>query len=150
MGANPKFTFDTEFHAGGERRTAEAERRQKKTLTVEEIEALTAAARAEGEAGAVARNGENATRELAALTISVRAACAQIEAAVANLRAEADMTLVVVAYRLATIRLADRVVFLDNGRVVATGSHDELLERPDYSSLVRAYELASAGEVFDD
>ena len=101
MGANPKFTFDTEFHAGGERRTAEAERRQKKTLTVEEIEALTAAARAEGEAGAVARNGENATRELAALTISVRAACAQIEAAVANLRAEAAAIALAAAKKLA-------------------------------------------------
>jgi ABC-type multidrug transport system fused ATPase/permease subunit len=62
----------------------------------------------------------------------------------ANLRAEIDMTLVVVAYRLATIRLADRVVYLDGGRIVATGSHDELLDRPDYAALVRAYELAAS------
>jgi ABC-type multidrug transport system fused ATPase/permease subunit len=62
----------------------------------------------------------------------------------ANLRAEIDMTLVVVAYRLATIRLADRVVYLDGGRIVATGSHEELLERPDYAALVRAYELAAS------
>jgi ATP-binding cassette, subfamily B, bacterial len=62
----------------------------------------------------------------------------------ANLRREIDMTLVVVAYRLATIRLADRVVYLDGGRVAATGSHDELLERADYAALVRAYELAAA------
>jgi ABC-type multidrug transport system fused ATPase/permease subunit len=62
----------------------------------------------------------------------------------ANLRREIDMTLVVVAYRLATIRLADRVVYLDSGRIVATGSHDDLLERPDYAALVRAYEIAAA------
>jgi ATP-binding cassette subfamily B protein len=62
----------------------------------------------------------------------------------ARLRAEADMTLVMVAYRLATIRLADRVVYLDGGRVVATGTHEELLERSDYAALVRAYELAAA------
>jgi ABC-type multidrug transport system fused ATPase/permease subunit len=67
----------------------------------------------------------------------------------ANLRAEIDMTLVVVAYRLATIRLADRVVYLDAGRIAATGSHDDLLERPDYAALVRAYELA-ASEVDDE
>ena len=61
-----------------------------------------------------------------------------------NLREELDATLIVVAYRLATIRLADRVLYLDGGQIVADGRHDELLELPDYEALVRAYELAEA------
>jgi len=44
------------------------------------------------------------------------------------LRKELSTTLVVVAYRLSTISLADRVIFLRAGRVEATGSHEELLE----------------------
>ena len=62
-----------------------------------------------------------------------------------NLRRELDATLVVVAYRLATIRLADRVIYLDRGRIVADGSHEELLKLKNYDALVRAYELAEAG-----
>lgn len=38
-------------------------------------------------------------------------------------------TTVVVAYRESTVRLADRVVLVDEGRVVDTGSHEELLAR---------------------
>ncbi|MEP6759451.1 MAG: ABC transporter ATP-binding protein [Actinomycetota bacterium] len=57
------------------------------------------------------------------------------------LRRELDTTLIVVAYRLSTIRLADRVVFLENGRVAGTGSHDELLATlPGYAAIIRAYE----------
>ena len=51
-----------------------------------------------------------------------------------GLRRELATTLVVVAYRLSTIRLADRVIFLEDGRVAATGSHDELLAtQPGYA-----------------
>ncbi|MFG1944502.1 ABC transporter ATP-binding protein [Nonomuraea sp. NPDC048826] len=55
-------------------------------------------------------------------------------------RAEAS-TVVVIAYRMATIALADEVVFLDRGRVTDRGTHEELLARCDgYRDLVTAYE----------
>jgi ABC-type multidrug transport system fused ATPase/permease subunit len=56
------------------------------------------------------------------------------------LREELDMTTVVVAHRLSTIALADRVLFLRDGRIAATGTHGELLDIPEYSALVSAYE----------
>jgi ABC-type multidrug transport system fused ATPase/permease subunit len=50
-------------------------------------------------------------------------------------------TIVVVAYRPATIRLADEVVFVDQKRIVAHGHHEDLLETtPGYARLVQAYE----------
>jgi ABC-type multidrug transport system fused ATPase/permease subunit len=52
-------------------------------------------------------------------------------------------TVVVIAYRQATIGLADEVVWIEHGRVVARGSHDELLAAvPGYAALVRAYSQA--------
>jgi ABC-type multidrug transport system fused ATPase/permease subunit len=55
-------------------------------------------------------------------------------------------TVVVVAYRQATIALADEVVWLEDGEVLARGTHEELLDAvPGYAALVRAY--AQAGEV---
>jgi ABC-type multidrug transport system fused ATPase/permease subunit len=54
---------------------------------------------------------------------------------------DTDSTLVVVAYRKATIALADEVVHLEDGRVVDRGTHAELLARsPSYARLVNAYE----------
>jgi ABC-type multidrug transport system fused ATPase/permease subunit len=54
-------------------------------------------------------------------------------------------TVVVVAYRKATIALADEVVYLDHGRVTGRGSHAELLETSEgYRNLVNAYERAEA------
>jgi len=54
-------------------------------------------------------------------------------------------TTVVVASRLATIARADRVLYLEGGRLLAEGAHDELLATtPGYARLVRAYERAEA------
>jgi ABC-type multidrug transport system fused ATPase/permease subunit len=71
----------------------------------------------------------------------------QVEAAIlAGLRtAGTDSTVVVVAYRKATIALADQVVFVSEGRVVDVGTHTELsVRRPAYRRLVDAYERDAA------
>jgi ABC-type multidrug transport system fused ATPase/permease subunit len=58
-----------------------------------------------------------------------------------GLRAELDMTTLIVAHRVSTIALADRVLFMQDGRIVAAGKHTELLAtNPEYETMVRAYE----------
>jgi ATP-binding cassette subfamily B protein len=59
--------------------------------------------------------------------------------------AGADTTVLVIAYRKATISLADEVLFLDEGRIADHGSHLELQERSAaYRELVDAYEKDAA------
>jgi ATP-binding cassette subfamily B protein len=49
----------------------------------------------------------------------------------------AGRTTIIIAHRPATIALADRVLLLDGGRIVAEGTHDELLARePRYRELL--------------
>ena len=50
-------------------------------------------------------------------------------------------TVLIIAYRLASILLADHVVHVHRGRVVDAGSHADLLKRdPGYRELVLAYD----------
>ncbi|MFF5227258.1 ABC transporter ATP-binding protein [Dactylosporangium sp. NPDC000521] len=82
----------------------------------------------------------------------------RVEAAIlAALRRDDDRqaSILVVAYRRATIALADEVVWLERGRVAARGTHADLLATvPGYADLVTAYEKAEAEKerehVFDD
>jgi ATP-binding cassette, subfamily B, bacterial len=41
-------------------------------------------------------------------------------------RLMADRTTIVIAHRLATVRAADRIVVMDEGRIVEQGSHEAL------------------------
>ncbi|MDQ1475847.1 MAG: ATP-binding cassette, subfamily bacterial [Actinomycetota bacterium] len=72
---------------------------------------------------------------------------ATVEARILHgLRDELDMTTLIVAHRVSTIALADRVLFMQEGRIVATGTHTELLAtNRDYEAMVRAYEQEVAG-----
>jgi ABC-type multidrug transport system fused ATPase/permease subunit len=70
----------------------------------------------------------------------------RVEAAILSaLRTGAGASILVVAYRRATIALADEVVYVEHGKVVAHGTHPELLDTvPGYANLVTAYEKADA------
>jgi ATP-binding cassette subfamily B protein len=58
----------------------------------------------------------------------------------------ADRTALVVVHRPSTVALADRAALLDHGRIVATGTHRELLARePRYAAI-----LSQAAEQLDD
>ncbi|MEU4774852.1 ABC transporter ATP-binding protein [Micromonospora sp. NPDC023644] len=82
----------------------------------------------------------------------------RVEAAIlAGLRSSAGETgepaasILVVAYRQATIALADEVVYLEQGRVLARGPHAELLATvPGYADLVTAYEQAEVDHAKDE
>ncbi|MGH3341492.1 MAG: ABC transporter ATP-binding protein [Carbonactinosporaceae bacterium] len=71
----------------------------------------------------------------------------QVEARILQALRDADLpsTVIVVAYRRATIALADEVIYVEHGQVHDHGTHDELLVRsPGYRALVTAYERAEA------
>ncbi len=54
---------------------------------------------------------------------------------------ERSVTMLLIAYRKATIALADEVLFLDGGRIVDRGTHADLVSRnPAYAVLVNAYD----------
>jgi ATP-binding cassette, subfamily B, bacterial PglK len=47
-------------------------------------------------------------------------------------------TLIVIAHRLSTVKACDRLVFLQDGRVAATGTFNELRRHPSFDAMARA------------
>jgi len=55
-------------------------------------------------------------------------------------------TVLIIAHRLATVRHADRIAVMDRGRIVAVGTHDELVSKnPLYARLAALQFAASPG-----
>lgn len=59
-------------------------------------------------------------------------------------RVARNRTTITIAHRLSTIKKADRIVVLQKGRLVETGTHDSLLQNPEgvYYGLVHAQQLS--------
>jgi ABC-type multidrug transport system fused ATPase/permease subunit len=68
---------------------------------------------------------------------------AAVQAALARIME--NRTTIIVAHRLSTVRNADRIVVIENARVVEQGGHDELMERRGtYRRLVEHQLIAEA------
>jgi ATP-binding cassette subfamily B protein len=69
-----------------------------------------------------------------------------VKAAIDNLRQ--NRTTFIIAHRLSTVREADKVLFLDNGRIVEQGSFDELSQSNGrFAALLRASGILTDEEV---
>ena len=57
---------------------------------------------------------------------------------------------IVIAHRLATIRGADRIIVLQQGQIVETGTHEDLIVRKGLYARLYALNYASFDDIPDD
>ena len=56
-------------------------------------------------------------------------------------------TTILIAHRISTIEKMDKIIFIDDGKIVAVGTHEELIEKsPDYKTMVELQKLEEEKE----
>lgn len=67
-------------------------------------------------------------------------------------KAAVGRTTITIAHRLSTIRNADLIAVVQNGQVMETGSHDELMEDENgfYTSLIRLQQMARSSQFVEN
>lgn len=101
-----RFTFDTEFRGPEDRPSDAARSRQKQTLTLEELEQIKADAHRAGAENANVRAAEAVERNLAALTIAIRAALDTSHAEIEAVRDDAARLALAMARKFAPAAMA--------------------------------------------
>lgn len=62
-----------------------------------------------------------------------------------------NKTTIIIAHRISTIKHADHIIFLDEGKIVEEGTHEELVAIDgQYNSIVKKQQLAATFEVYDE
>lgn len=56
-------------------------------------------------------------------------------------------TTILIAHRVSTVRNMDKVLYMDGGKVVGFGTHEQLIEQcPDYKNMVELQKLEEEKE----
>ncbi len=63
---------------------------------------------------------------------------AQIQAELDDLMRQKTCNAFVIAQRISTVRNADRILLIDQGRLVAQGTHEELMQHPLYEAILES------------
>ena len=59
-----------------------------------------------------------------------------------------DLTVIIVAHRLSTIKHCDSIIEINNGKVVGKGTYDELMNiSPSFRTMVKSMDSSSNREV---
>ena len=62
----------------------------------------------------------------------------QVQNAINNIVKKQKITTIVIAHRLSTIRNADVIMFIDKGKIVELGTHDQLIQKNgEYKKLIQ-------------